>query len=108
VRLILNDLLGKRYPHRFNDREGHYRSAGHPLYEAPLRYPQRAYTNNQQHQNARGIYNSLSDGQVSPNFDRVVFNGRGELEGISYHPYGDPSGFKRAHSILSNGTVRYH
>nr|POF25872.1 hypothetical protein CFP56_74957 [Quercus suber] len=101
-------VAGRRYPKDHFNLEGDYPRTIGGLHEAPLRYPQSAYTGNRRNQNAKGHYISPSGRRISPGFERVIYNDHGRVEGVSMHPVGNPAGFTRAHSLRSDGTVRHH
>ncbi|KAJ8612786.1 hypothetical protein MRB53_037257 [Persea americana] len=101
---------GKRYPHLYHNHSNHFPQSADPMmyFEAPLKYPQRAYIDNQLNQNSKGKYRHKDNRLDDAGFDRVVVDKNGNRVGVMYHPYGDKEKFKRAHSLLSDGTVRHH
>lgn len=86
---IQQGYKGKRYPHQYRNREGLF-PAGGDYYEFPTsNYPYHL-------QNSRGRV------QGQPNvegFTRTVTDQHRTIQGVMYHPDGNPTGFVRADEV---------
>ena len=89
----------KRYPHRYHNYDNHYAASG-SLYEYPtMDFP---YEN----QNAKGWgKRTRADGTVEtvrPRYTRTITDRNKQIQGVSYHPFGDSSNLVRAEEVRSS------
>lgn len=72
--------------------------------EFPVEYPQSAYQPNGQ--NAKGHAKLPGGGKMDPGHSRTVTDQKGKIQGVMYHPKGDPQQLVRADEHYRKGKVR--